>query len=156
MELPSDTYLQKRLRNITKETLKMKLQIQIRDNDTDLQSIFDPTEAWDEAEFPWQDLADLLLTYSVPKLSSERAKYNFCKMPEHIRMITPEGTESYGGLVHIQEKVLTSTVRKKHLEGEQVGDEKETTFLVHVETGTHLFSGTDAGVYIALYGEFHR
>lgn len=152
MEMPSDTYLQQRLRNIARENLTMKLQVQIRDKDTDVKSVFDPTTAWEENEFQWQDLAVIRLTYSVPKLISERAKYNFCNMPEHIQMVVPEGTDNYGGLIQIQEKVLASTTRKKHHEGEMAASNKQTTFLVHVETGNHLFSGTDAGVYIALYG----
>ncbi|XP_045198128.2 polyunsaturated fatty acid 5-lipoxygenase-like isoform X2 [Mercenaria mercenaria] len=151
MELPSDTYLQQKLRNIAQENLTMKLQVQIRDI-TDVKSVFDPTTEWEENDFPWCDLADLCLSYSVPKLSTERAKYNFCSLPEHIQMVVPEGTEDYGSLIQIQEKVLTSTTRKKHQEGLTPAGHKETTFLVHVETGNHLFSGTDAGVYIALYG----
>lgn len=153
MELPADTYLQQRLKNVTKENLAMKLQVQIRDSDTNVKSVFDPATAWDENEFQWKDLADIRLTYSVPKLPSERARYDFTMMPEHIQMVVPEGTDNYGSLIHIQEKVLTSTTRKKHHEGELPAINKETTFLVHVETGNHLFSGTDAGVYIALYGK---
>lgn len=131
----------------------MKLQVQVREHisvpkSTDL----DPTEFWDEAEHPWLDLADIVLTYSVPKDMGERAKYEFTKMPEHIQVVFPEGTENFCGLIPIQEKVLSSTVRRKHAEGKAPSSGKETTFLVHVETGNHLFSGTDAGVYVALYG----
>ena len=133
----------------------MKLQVQIRDDSDKVESIFDPTSEWEETEFPWLDLADLILSYSVPKVSTERAKYDFCSFPEHIQMVTLEGKDNFGSLVHIQEKVLTSSTRKKHKEGELPAGHKETTFLVHVETGNHLFSGTDAGVYIALYGKLH-
>lgn len=152
MELPSDTYLQQRLKHVTEQNLNMKLQVQIRDEVSDKRSsVFDPTEMWEEDDFPWQDVADVILTYSVPKDSGERAKYDFTKMPEHIQLVVPEGTDNFGGLIQIQEKVLSSTVRKKHPE-EVNSSGKETTFLVHVETGNHLWSGTDAGVYIALYG----
>ncbi|KAL4232675.1 Arachidonate 5-lipoxygenase [Mactra antiquata] len=151
IELPSNTYLQQKLRNIANENKTMKLQVQIRDV-SDARSVFDPMTAWEEEDYPWQDVAELLLTYSVPKIDAERAKFNFTKSPEGIQISFPQGTDNQGGLIPIQEKVLSSTSRKKYPEEEAPSDGKETTYLVHVETGNHMFSGTDAGVYIALYG----
>lgn len=149
MELPADTYLTDRLLNVASENKTMKLQIQIREYDP---PIGDPAQFWDEEAFPWRDLADLTLTYLVPKLLEERANYDFRTLPGGISVEIPQGGENYGSLVLIQEKVMTSTVRPKHPEGARNESKKTTTFLVHVETGDHLFSGTDAGVYIALYG----
>lgn len=151
MELPSDNYLTDRLQNVASENKTMKLQVQIREYDP---SLCDPVQFWDEEAFPWRDLADVTLTYLVPKLLEERAIYDFRVLPGGIFIEIPKGCENYGNLVLIQEKVMTSTVRLKRPEGVQNESKKSTTFLVHVETGDHLFSGTDAGVYIALYGEF--
>lgn len=153
MELPADTYLRDKLFNIATSHKRMSLQIQVRNIEAGNPDVCNPRIPWSETDYPWQDLADLVLTYYVPKVSEDRAHFNFTKLPDDIRYETPVGTDNYGGLIQIQEKVLTSTVRKKYPEGTSTESKKTTTFLVHVETGNHLFSGTDAGVYITLYGK---
>ena len=152
MELPADTYLSDKLCTIATDNKKMTLQVQIRNIEAGNPNLCNPREAWPVEKFPWQDFTDLSLTYHVPKNAEDRANYNFAKLPDDIHYETPVTTDNYGGLLQIQEKVLASTVRKKYPEGTATHSEKTTTFLVHVETGNHLFSGTDAGVYISVYG----
>ncbi|XP_052809001.1 polyunsaturated fatty acid 5-lipoxygenase-like isoform X2 [Mya arenaria] len=152
IQLPADTYLTDRLLNIASNHKTMTLQVQVRDFDSTNPTECEPTRYWEEEAYPWQDLADVTLTFIVPKLMEERANYDFLLLPDGLQIETPVGGENYANLVSIQEKVLTSTARKKHPEEMHVESPKTTTYLVHVETGNHLFSGTDAGVYIALYG----
>lgn len=153
MELPADTYLKDKLSKIATDNKRMTLQIQVADFRPDDKELCNPRVAWSESTSPWQDVADLILTYYVPKHNMDRAYYNFTRLPDDIQLETPQGTDNFAGLIQIQEKVLASTVRKKFPEGSSTDEEKTTTFLVHVETGNHMFSGTDAGVYITLYGK---
>ena len=152
MELPCDTYLHRKLKDIATNHVTMKLQVQIRDFQEITDELLSPRKCWDESENSWVDLADFIFTYNVPKLHGERAQYNFTTSPEGILIKTTEGSDNFGRLIHIQEKVLTSTVRKKRPEHIIEYSGRNTTYLIHVETGSYLFSGTDAGVYVSLYG----
>jgi len=153
MELPADTYLTDGVLTIATNHKKMTLQVQLRDYDPSNPTECEATRYWDSEAYPWHDLADLILTFIVPKMVEERANYDFTLLPEDLKVEIPPQGENYASLVLIQEKVLTSTARKKYPEEMHVESTKTTTYLVHVETGDHLFAGTDAGVYIALYGK---
>ncbi|WAR08058.1 LOX5-like protein [Mya arenaria] len=138
IQLPADTYLTDRLLNIASNHKTMTLQVQVRDFDSTNPTECEPTRYWEEEAYPWQDLADVTLTFIVPKLMEERANYDFLLLPDGLQIETPVGGENYANLVSIQEKVLTSTARKKHPEEMHVESPKTTTYLVHVETGNHL------------------
>lgn len=153
IELPSNTYLHENMRNITVNNRRMTLQVQMRNYDDRAdQNTVSSTSFWDEKEFPWIKLSNIVLTYNVPKINFERAKFNFTNLPDYMTEEIPTNFDNPGSLINIQEKVLSSSVRKKKPETDPTTNGKNTTFLIHVETGNHLFSGTDAGVYIALYG----
>lgn len=130
----------------------MKLQIQmLKDTDkTVITQVLDPCLAWDEQEHPWQNLAEVLLTHRVPKKSFERAKYNFTRT-NNLVIERLADLESMGELINIREKMLSGNLRLRRPET-PLREPEMTTLLVHAETGHYLFSGTDAGVYITLFG----
>ena len=101
MELPSDTYLHDRLRDIASNPRSMLLQVQLRAEDPDNGDLLNPTLAWDCTAYPWQDVAQIHLTNCTPKACTERAKYNFNKTPEDVELVVPEMGDSFAGLVQV-------------------------------------------------------
>ena len=131
----------------------MKLQVQLLnvDNKTDLTQVLDPCLGWDD-DHPWHDLAELVLTHRVPKKTSERAKFNF-KSTGDMTIETLPDFGNMGELTNIREKMLSGNLRVKRPET-PLPEPEMTTYLVHAETGHYLYSGTDAGVYITIYGKY--
>ena len=122
-----------------------------KDNDkVPITQVLDPCLPWDETDYPWQNLAEVFLTHRVPKKASERAKFNFTRT-DSLVIEKLADFESMGELTNIREKMLSGNLRIRRPES-PLKDPEMTTLLVHAETGHYLFSGTDAGVYITLFG----
>lgn len=152
VELPANTYLHDKLSKLSHTYAWMKLQVQLikADNKTEVTQVLDPCIAWSEVDHPWQNVAEVLLTHRVPKKSFERAKFNFTRTSS-LQIETLADFESMGELTNIREKMLSGNLRLRRPETPLHSPEM-TTLLVHAETGNYLFSGTDAGVYITVFG----
>ncbi|KAL3883125.1 hypothetical protein ACJMK2_029418 [Sinanodonta woodiana] len=153
------TSLSDSLKRISETYPIMKLQVQSRFTVTKSaqDSIVDPSVVWDEKEFPWRDLASIVLSYNVSNLPEERAKYSFEKLPEDIRLGTSSKLESYTELLLFQERALLSSTRQRMMTEESVlKKQKMTTYIIQVETGVFMFSGTNANAFISLFGTTDR
>ena len=130
----------------------MKLQIQLRkqEDNTDMTEVLDPRVVWNDEDHPWHDLTEIVLTHRVPKKTSERAKFDLTFTGD-LNIETLADFGNMGELTNIREKMLSGNLRVKRPET-PLPEPEMTTFLVHAETGHYLFSGTDAGVYISLFG----
>ncbi|KAK3579734.1 hypothetical protein CHS0354_008875 [Potamilus streckersoni] len=149
-------FLSESLLRVSETHPTMMLQVQFRDimSVSAPDNVVDPSVVWDEKECPWRNLASVILTYNVPNLPEERAKYSFHKLPEGVRLQTLSNTESYAELILYRDRALFSA-RGGKMTQESVS-KKMTTYLIHVETGFYLFSGTNATVSIAIFGSKDR
>ncbi|KAL3883124.1 hypothetical protein ACJMK2_029417 [Sinanodonta woodiana] len=154
----SDHYLGEVLENVAETNPTMRLQIQHRDVTSHIvpEELKDPCISWDEKTFPWEDIADMVLTHKVPNVLAERAKYNVEKIPDGIGVETLANSIPYTYLLNVREKVLFASTRSRPLSHSSVSAVKckpeMTTYLVHVETGYQAESETNAAVSIAIYG----
>lgn len=139
---------------------KLTLQVQVRDpeppktpskSSTPCEILY-PNKEWDVDQYPWQDLADIVVTSLTPDNVKERAKYNFAELPDKMEIETSPDLDPYTSLMGIEDKSLWSVGETK----EQNEDlkRKMITYLVEVETGHRMYAGTNAGVHIAIYGKF--
>ncbi|KAK3579727.1 hypothetical protein CHS0354_008868 [Potamilus streckersoni] len=160
VELPSGNYLADKLLSVSRSTCYLKLQTQVRNVGVDglKDSWKNPCIAWDEEECPWSDLANIALTQRIPKDAAERAHYSFSTLPEGVAIATMDGMESYADLVVALEKVLTSSTRTKIPDDPLLTNPEPemTTYLISIETGYHMYAGTNATVEVILIGTYGR
>ncbi|KAK3579731.1 hypothetical protein CHS0354_008871 [Potamilus streckersoni] len=153
-----DYYLGEALENVAVTNPTMRLQIQHRDVTSDIvpEELKDPCKSWDEKSCPWEDIADIVLTYKVPNVLAERAKFNVEKIPDGISVQTLANASPYTYLLNVHEKVLFASTRSRPLSNSSFSDvickPEMTTYLVHVETGYQIESETNAAVSISIYG----
>ncbi|KAL3883129.1 hypothetical protein ACJMK2_029422 [Sinanodonta woodiana] len=153
------TSLSESLRRVSETFPTMMLQVQIQDRMSASvpDHVIDPSVVWDEKECPWINLATIVLTYNVSNLPEERAKYGFDTLPEGVSLRTLSNTESYPELILYRESVLFSSTRRRMITEESaLMKQKLTIYLIHVETGFYLLSGTNATVSISIFGTKNR
>ncbi|KAL3883127.1 hypothetical protein ACJMK2_029420 [Sinanodonta woodiana] len=101
--------------------------------------VIDLSVVWDETDCPW------------------REKYDFDNCSEGGSLQILSNTESYPKLIIYRERALFSFTRRKSMAEESaLVKQKMTTYLIHVETGFYLLSGTNATVSISIFGTKDR
>ena len=105
---PEEKRAKDSLRNELKQRLgqgkiNYRLQIAIRDSVDDYSdSSYDPTRAWDEQQFPWRDLARIILTDPLEDEVTEALEFNIANAPASLGVFKAGRSTDFTSVGHLR------------------------------------------------------
>lgn len=135
--------------------IQYKLQIQLHEKQPDdSHLVLHAARAWDHANHPWLDLAEVSLTSLLPFDVTECTRYSLENIPLSLSLPTAKTIYDYNSLAYLRSKVLSDSSKKCSLRRpSKPRGEGLSIYCISVFTGDRKRAGTNANVTLTITGE---
>ena len=111
---PQDTLRKAYHARIAEAPIRYRLQIAVREVSQDYQDrVFDPCQAWSQAEFPWQELAEISIDAPLPDAQTESLAFNIVNAPASLGLFPARSAKDHTSIAWLRSTLYAKSASKR-------------------------------------------